>query len=104
MRVLVGKPLILVLALVIALALPACDGGSSEDHPGHGVVVRVDPGARKITLDHGEIPGLMMGMTMTFDLDPDATLEGVAAGVEVDFRAKEEGGAYIVTELRASGS
>ena len=83
-----------ILGLVVALA--GCGGDS--DHAGHGVVVSVDSARGEVTLDHEDIPGLMMGMTMTFRADP-ALLAGVAAGQEVDFRVREEGGRYVVTAL-----
>lgn len=54
---------------------------------------------RIFTLDHDEIPGLMMGMTMTFHADP-ALLVSVEAGQEVDFRVREEGTRrYVVTAI-----
>jgi Cu/Ag efflux protein CusF len=84
-----------ILALALALAL-GC--GGSSDHPGHGVVVSVDAAKGEITLDHEDIPGLMMGMTMTFHADP-ALLAGIEAGQEVDFRVREEAGRYVVTAI-----
>ena len=51
-----------------------------------------------------DIPGLMKAMTMTFDVAPEVALEGLEPGAEVDFQVKYEGGAYVVTELRRSGS
>jgi Cu/Ag efflux protein CusF len=68
------------------------------------VVRGVDAARGEITIDHGEIPGLMAAMTMSFAVDDPALLEGVAVGTEVDFRVREEGGRYTVTELApASG-
>jgi Cu/Ag efflux protein CusF len=88
------------LALVLAVAA-ACGGEASGDHPGHGVVMNVDAAARNVTLDHEDIPGLMKGMTMTFDVAPDVSLEGIRSGMEVDFRLKHENGVYTVTALSA---
>ena len=84
------------LLIVLALVLAGCGGAS--DHPGHGVVVSVDAAKGEVTLDHEDIPGLMKGMTMTFQADP-SLLGGVAAGQEVDFRVREEGGRYVVTRI-----
>ncbi|MGH7288288.1 MAG: copper-binding protein [Myxococcota bacterium] len=86
------------LALAVALAVMACGGGGSSDHPGRGVVVSVDAAKGEITLDHEDIPGLMMGMTMTFHADP-TLLAGVEPGQQVDFRVREEGGRYVVTAI-----
>ena len=92
------------LGLLLVIGPVACGGASSGDHPGHGVVKELDAEARTVTLDHEDIPGFMKGMTMTFDLAPDVALKGIGPGAEVDFRVKEEGGVYTVTEIRASGS
>ena len=86
------------LALAVALALVACGGGESSDHPGHGVVVSVDASRGEITLDHEDIPGLMKGMTMTFHADPEL-LAGLEAGQQVEFRVREEAGRYVVTSI-----
>ncbi len=84
-------------ALLLALALAGCSGNS--DHPGHGMVVSVDAAKGEVTLDHEDIPGLMMGMTMTFHAEP-ALLAGIEAGQEVDFRVREEGAdRYVVTAI-----
>ena len=92
------------LGLVLLLGLTACGGGSSDGHPGHGVVMSLDVEARSVTLDHEDIPGFMKGMTMTFNVAPDADLEGIDPGAEVDFRVKEDGGVYTLTEIRRTGS
>ena len=57
-----------------------------------------------MTLDHGDIPGFMKAMSMAYDLAPGVELEGIDPGATVDFRVKKDGGAYIVTEIRRSGS
>ncbi len=92
------------LGFVLVLALAACGIASSEGHPGHGVVEAVDADARRVTIDHEDIPGFMMGMTMAFDVAPGVSMEGIGQGTEIDFRVKEEGGVYTVTEIRRSGS
>ncbi len=92
------------LGLLLGVGAAACGGASSGDHPGHGVVKELDAESRTVTLQHGDIEGLMKAMTMTFDLAPDVVLDGIDPGEEVDFRVKEEGGVYTVTEIRGSGS
>lgn len=84
-------------SLVVAAA--AC-GGSSEGKRSHGIVEDVDPDARKVTLDHEDIPGLMKAMTMTFDVAPGVPIGDLEPGAEVEFRLREESGAYVVTEIR----
>jgi protein SCO1/2 len=89
------------MGLALASALAACGRGGSGEHAGEGIVMGVDAEARQVTLDHEDIPGLMKGMTMTFDVAPDVSLEGIRSGMEVDFRLKYESGVYTVTALSA---
>jgi Cu/Ag efflux protein CusF len=85
----------------LGVATTAC-GSQPEGHPAAGTIRGVDLENRELTIEHGDIQGLMKAMTMTFEAEPEV-LEGVAAGQEVDFRVKEEGGRYLVTEIRPAG-
>jgi Cu/Ag efflux protein CusF len=53
-----------------------------------------------VTLEHGDIPGLMRAMTMEFAVAQPAQLAGVELGERVEFHLVYEGGAYTITELR----
>lgn len=102
-----ARALSLALALALASSLAACSPPAPTDHAGHGRAIDVDREARTITLDHGDIPGLMKGMTMTFAVAPGVDLEKVEKGAVVDFRVKSEGSAVTVigiTPAPASGS
>ena len=92
-----------VLALVLCVGSWGCGGSGPEGYVGRGEVQAVDAEARKITIDHQDIPGLMKAMTMTFELAPDVGLEGVSVGSAVEFSVMEQGGVYTVTEVRATG-
>ncbi|MGH7341471.1 MAG: copper-binding protein [Candidatus Rokuibacteriota bacterium] len=86
--------------LVTALAAAACgEGTPAGGHPGRGVVQSVDAAAGQITIDHGEIPGLMKGMTMTFHVSDPALLEGISPQQEVDFGVVEKGSRYVVVRI-----
>jgi Cu/Ag efflux protein CusF len=88
------------LALLAIGWLAACGGGSQETgRNAEGVVESVDAAAGKVTIDHGEIPGLMGAMTMTFDVSDPAMLSGIAAGDEVNFDVRYENGSYEVTAI-----
>ncbi len=95
--------IVVTLGVGVAVAAFACSGAPEDGSPGHGIVQGVDAEGRKVILDHGDIPGLMKAMTMTFEVAPGVALEGLEAGAEVDFKVKEEGGTYTVTEIRRSG-
>ena len=90
--------------IALTVAALACGGASPKAQRAHGVVESVDAAARKVTLDHQDIPGLMRAMTMTFDVAPGVALEDLRPGVEVDFWVSEVGGVYTVMEIRRSGS
>jgi Cu/Ag efflux protein CusF len=94
----------LVVAFALALAVVACTPPAPTEHTGHGTAVDVDREARTITLDHGEIPGLMKGMTMTFAVAPDVDLAKVEKGAVVDFRVKSEGSAITVVGITPAPS
>jgi Cu/Ag efflux protein CusF len=50
-----------------------------------GTIVSVDPGKRLMTIDHGDIKGVMSPMTMTFPVQPPALFTGVTPGDRVQF-------------------
>jgi Cu/Ag efflux protein CusF len=82
------------------LAAGACGGGSSEGpHMGDGVVQQVDVAQRQVTIKHGDIPGLMSAMTMAFEVDDAALLQGLEPGTEVHFGVKYADGRYVVTSI-----
>jgi Cu/Ag efflux protein CusF len=91
-------------ALGLALALAACGGAAEGPKPGHGTVRAVDAAAGTVTLQHGDIPGLMKAMTMTFEVAQPSLLEGLAPGQEVDFRVQEQEGRFVVTQIAPAGS
>ena len=65
---------------------PAVPTGTQEDpFVGQGVVRGIgDDGA--LTIEHGEIPGFMAAMTMSFPVADEALLESVAVDDEITFR------------------
>jgi Cu/Ag efflux protein CusF len=94
--------LVLLASVLLASAVTAC-GGSGRKGTGHGEVVAVDAGRGEITLDHGEIPGMMDAMTMSFPVADRKLLEGVAAGQKVEFDLEFSGGKHTVTAIRPEG-
>jgi len=101
-----GQASLAMFALVAGLTWAGCDGSGTNTEgarPGHGVVRAVDLARREITLEHGDIPGLMKAMTMTFAVASDASLEGLEPGVSVDFEVAEQQGVYTLTAIRRSG-
>lgn len=67
-----------------------------------GEVKKIDKGANKITLKHGDIKNLEMpGMTMALRVRDPALLEKLQAGDKVKFKAERVGGAILVTEIQS---
>ena len=94
------KSAVAALAVALVLALAACSGGAKTSGTGKGTVVTVDAAQGEITLDHGDIPGIMKGMTMTFPVADKKLLDGVAPGARVEFDVKLQGKDIIVTAIR----
>jgi len=103
------KPLIISALLAAALAAPVAAqtqqqaGGHSAHHATDmtdGQVRKVDKGAAKLTITHGEIKNLdMPPMTMVFRVKDAAMLDKLKAGDKVRFRAEQDGGALVVTAI-----
>jgi Cu(I)/Ag(I) efflux system protein CusF len=94
-------PILLALALLLGVA--ACRGSEVRAGTGHGSVVAVDTAAGEITLDHGEIPGVMGAMKMSFPVADPKLLDGVQPGQSVDFDVEYRGGMYTVKAIRPQG-
>ena len=90
----------LCLALVLALPLAACKPHTPASGTGKGTVAGVDVGKGEITLDHGDIPGVMGAMVMTFSVRDPKILANVAPGEKVEFDVTHEGDGYVVTAIR----
>jgi len=90
------------LAIGLATAMLACDGRTQGPVSTRGIIEDVDRTGRKLTLDHGELPGLMKAMTMTFDVASEVSLDGLAAGDEITFWVEAGDGSYTVTQIQRS--
>ena len=84
---------------LFAIASPSRSASDETSHAAHGIVKSLDAKAGTVTIDHEDIPGVMMGMNMTFAVADPAVLQNVAVGQTVDFRLQKEGGRFVVTEI-----
>jgi Cu/Ag efflux protein CusF len=91
----------LVAVLILSISLAACGGDAPKRGTGQGTVSGVDAEKGEITLDHGDIPGIMMAMTMTFPVSDKKMLEGLAPGAKVEFDVDASGAEPRVTAIRA---
>ena len=89
----------------VALAPPAAEASvvvvAAENGMTQGEVRRVDAGQGKITIRHGEIKNLQMPpMTMVFKVRDPAMVDAVKKGDRILFRAVQENGDLVITEMR----
>jgi protein SCO1/2 len=86
------KPALLMLTLLAALAAgckpqassPAA-GATNQTYAVRGVIQKILPDHRQVTIKHEAIPGYMAAMTMDFSVRDTNVLTGVAPGDEVSF-------------------
>lgn len=66
-----------------------------------GEVRKVDKGAKKVTIKHGEIKNLdMPPMTMVFQVKDAAMLDAVKAGDKIRFAVEKSATGYVVTDIQ----
>ena len=58
---------------------------SQQSVTGEGTVIAVVPERHQIVVDHAEIKGFMGAMTMGYQTEPPALLEGLQAGDRIRF-------------------
>jgi protein SCO1/2 len=89
--------------IVLALAL-ACGGGSEKTYEAVGVVREVRPDLKQIVIDHEDIPGLMPGMTMSFDVPDVALLSTLSPGQKIRFYVTHPERSYRVVGVETIGA
>lgn len=65
---------------------------------GVGVVTAVEPGSGMLSVDHGDIPGLMDAMEMTYKVRPAALSDGLRKGDAIVFGV--DGTTYTIVEIK----
>ena len=116
---------ILVAAAAASLALTGCGSQTEESRPAApaaaqtaapapaaasepqrydmiGKVVAVDKEGKTLTVDHGDIPGFMMAMTMPYPVKDAALLDKVAAGDQITAKVVSAGGEYWLENVVAA--
>lgn len=94
-----GKTVAAMLATTLISVAAHADGHLPEVE---AEVRRIDQNAGKITLRHGNIPNLdMPPMTMVFQVEEKALLDGIAVGDQVVVTIEQVEGAYTLKSIRA---
>ena len=78
----------------------------SQVFDAHGVVEEVQRETGQVVITHENIPGLMPGMTMNFDVPDPALLARLAPGQTIDFKLEFTGKAYrvVAAKIDATGA
>ena len=76
-------------------------GDARMSGEGTGTVRSIDPMHQTITLDHGNIPGIMMAMTMAYKVADAKFLQSVKVNASVRFTlTRSAGGEFLITEIQ----
>jgi Cu/Ag efflux protein CusF len=93
--------------LVLSVTLVGCMGegsgrskaGGDKEYDVRGKVVALEPDKAAVTIDHEDIPGLMKGMQMDFQVENPELLKGIKPGDRVQGRLKRSESGYVLTRL-----
>jgi Cu/Ag efflux protein CusF len=98
------RPLLMTLIVAsVCLAFVGCQKGDTDKEKIYdikGKVVSVDVPKKSVKLDHEDIPGFMMAMEMSFEVENAKMLDGLKAGDPVQGKLKVKAGTNVITELR----
>lgn len=90
--------------LAIGLFALGCSSDAGESgYEAGGVVRGVRPEEGQITIEHGEIEGLMPAMTMSFDVAAPALLEGLTPGEYVEFHLVRTERGFVIDAISRPG-
>jgi protein SCO1/2 len=88
--------------LVAVLLATGCD--DVRRYGGRGVIEDVKPEQGQVLIDHEDIPGLMPGMTMNFDVPDPELLASLEPGQQVSFTLVRTGRGYEVVDVLVLGT
>ena len=87
----------------VAVFLTSTACSRAREYDLQGQVLAVDPGRQEITIKHGDIPGLMPGMTMPFPVNDVKLLECCQPGDLVKARLVIEDATGYLVAIEATG-
>jgi protein SCO1/2 len=91
------------LLLAAALFLAALATWGAQRYRTSGLVLRVDKEHQTLLVSHERIPGYMDSMVMPFRVRETKLLEGVQAGMKVEFTLVVDGGSSYAEDVRVRG-
>lgn len=93
------------IVLLLSIAAASCARRSDERrYPLQGQILAVEPARKQITLKHEEIKGFMPAMTMPYDVQDAAALDGLAPGDLINATLVVYSNGAYVTAIRRVGA
>jgi len=77
------KKLLVIAGLICAGLAAGCQSAPEKHYPIAAEVISVDPAKKLITVKHGDIPGLMPAMTMTYQVAEPKQIEALQPGDKI---------------------
>jgi len=77
------KRILTIVVLICAGIAGGCQSAPEKHYPIQGEVISTDAGKKLITVKHGDIPGLMPAMTMTYQVAEPKQIEGLRPGDKI---------------------
>jgi len=77
------KQILTIVALICAGSAAGCQSAPEKHYPIQGEVISVDAGKHLITVKHGDIPGLMPAMTMTYQVAEPKQIQTLQPGDKI---------------------
>lgn len=82
---------------------PMAADNAAKSYPARGVVEKIAPNKRRVTIHHQAIPGYMMEMTMDFTVKDTNNLAGISPGDEIQFKLIVQGDNDWIEDIRRLG-
>jgi len=77
------KQILWIVVLICVGFAAGCQSAPEKHYPIQGEVISVDEGKKLITVKHGDIPGLMPAMTMTYQVAEPKQIESLQPGDKI---------------------
>jgi protein SCO1/2 len=77
------KHILIVLVLICAAFAAGCQSKPEKHYPVQGEVISADAAKKLLTVKHGDIPGLMPAMTMTYQVAEPKQIETLQPGDQI---------------------
>ena len=77
------KHILFIVALICAAFAAGCQSAPEKHYPIQGEVISADTPKKLLTVKHGDIPGLMPAMTMTYQVAEPKEMETLQPGDKI---------------------